>query len=153
MLKEKIDLLLSDCFSHRTDLFIIDFSISEHYEIKVVIDGDNGVKVEDCIYISRAIESGLDREEIDFSLQVTSCGATNPLIYARQYSKHQGRTLSVKTDDEIYEGRLAAADMHSINLVWKERQPKAIGKGKVTVKKSIDINFNEIIEAKVKVKF
>ena len=81
----------------RPDLFLIDFSISENNEISVSIDGDNGVKVEDCIFISREIEGNLDRDEIDFSLKVASCGATSPLIKARQYSKHYGRTLSIKT--------------------------------------------------------
>ena len=106
MLKEKIDLLLSDCFNQRPDLFLIDFSISENNEISVSIDGDNGVKVEDCMFISREIEGNLDRDEIDFSLKVASCGATSPLIKARQYSKHYGRTLSIKTSDDQYEGCL-----------------------------------------------
>ena len=153
MLKEKIELLLIDCFDQRSDLFLIDFSISESNEIKVIIDGDNGVKVEDCMFISRAIEGSFDREEIDFSLEVASCGATSPLLIARQYAKHCGRILSVKTDNEFYEGRLTGTDDKSINLVWKERQPKPVGKGKVTVEKSIDIDFKKIKEAKVKVKF
>ena len=40
-----------------------------------------------------------------------------------------------------------------INIVWKVREPKPIGKGKITVEKSIDIDYNQIKEAKVKVKF
>ena len=72
MLKEKIELLLIDCFDQRSDLFLIDFSVSESNEIKVIIDGDNGVKVEDCMFISRAIEGNFDREELDFSLEVAS---------------------------------------------------------------------------------
>jgi len=153
MLKEKIDLLLSDCFDQRSDLFLIDFSVSENNEVKVIIDGDNGVKVEDCIFISREIEGSFDREVIDFSLEVASCGATSPLKNSRQYSKHRGRVLSVKTDEMNYEGKLTKLDDNSINLEWKERQPKAIGRGKVTVEKSINIDFKKIKEAKVKVKF
>ena len=153
MLKEKIDLLLSDCFDQRPDLFLIDFSISENNEISVSIDGDNGVKVEDCMFISREIEGNLDRDEIDFSLKVASCGATSPLIKARQYSKHYGRTLSIKTSDDQYEGKLTSANEKFINIVWKVREPKLIGKGKITVEKSIDIDYNQIKEAKVKVKF
>ena len=106
MLKEKIDLLLSDCFDQRPDLFLIDFSISENNEISVSIDGDNGVKVEDCMFINRALEANLDRDEIDFSLQVASCGAASPLTNTRQYSKHYGRTLTIKTLDQKYEGKL-----------------------------------------------
>ena len=153
MLKEKIDLLLHDCFDQRPDLFLIDFSISENNEISVSIDGDNGVKVEDCMFISREIEGNLDRDEIDFSLKVASCGATSPLINSRQYSKHYGRTLTVKTLDDQYEGKLISANDRYINIVWKVREPKPIGKGKITVDKTVKINLNRIKEAKVKVKF
>ena len=55
MLKEKIDLLLVNCFDQRPDLFLIDFSVSENNEISVTIDGDNGVKVEDCMFISLSL--------------------------------------------------------------------------------------------------
>ena len=153
MLKEKINLLLSDCFIQRPDLFLIDFSVSEKNEINVSIDGDNGVKVEDCMFISRKIEKNLDRDEIDFSLKVASCGATTPLINARQYTKHYGRTLTVKTFDEQYVGKLISVNEKFINLVWKVREPKPLGKGKITVEKSVDIEYNKIKEATVKVKF
>ena len=105
------------------------------------------------MFISRAIEGNIDRDEIDFSLEVASCGASSPLISARQYIKHFGRTISVRTSDDNYEGKLISSTDKSIHLVWKERQPKPIGKGKITVEKSIDIDFNQIKEAKVKVKF
>tara|TARA_B100001287_G_scaffold127579_2_gene107557 strand:+ start:2643 stop:3140 length:498 start_codon:yes stop_codon:yes gene_type:complete len=153
MLKEKVESLLSICFDERKDLFLIDFSISENNEISIILDGDNGIKVEDCMFISRAIEANLDRDVLDFSMKVSSFGATSPLVVARQYPKHYGRILSVKTTDNKYEGKLLKSDGKSILLAWKERQPKPIGKGKITVEKSIDINFNKIKEAKVKVKF
>ena len=60
-------------------MFLIEFSINAENHIKIVIDGDNGVLVEDCMFISRAIEHNLDREEHDFSLEVMSAGATAPL--------------------------------------------------------------------------
>jgi len=153
MLKEKIDLLLADCFDQRPDLFLIDFSITENNEISINIDGDNGVKVEDCMFISRAIEANLDRDEIDFSLQVASCGASSPLINTRQYSKHYGRTLTIKTVDQKYEGKLTEANDKCINIVWKVREPKPVGKGKITVEKSMEIDLDKIKEAKVKIKF
>ncbi len=45
MLKEKIDLLLTDCFDQRPDLFLIDFSITENNEISVnmFFDSENYV--------------------------------------------------------------------------------------------------------------
>lgn len=50
-----------------------------------MIDGDNGVSINDCISVSRAIEHNLDREEEDFSLEVTSYGISLPLRVPRQY--------------------------------------------------------------------
>ena len=62
-----------------------------------MIDGDNGVLVEDCMFVSRAIEHNLDRETEDFSLEVSSVGATTPLVHKRQYKKHIGRILKIVT--------------------------------------------------------
>jgi|TARA_B100001057_G_scaffold196549_1_gene197330 ribosome maturation factor RimP len=152
MFEVKLREILEDCFQKRNDLFLIDFRVVNVNEITVYVDGDNGVAVEDCIYISRFIESKLDRDNYDFSLVVTSCGAYSDLVKLRQYKKHLGRVLSVKTQKENYEGKLTELNKNSIVLNWKQREPKKIGKGKVTVKKSVDIDFMDIIEAKVKVK-
>jgi ribosome maturation factor RimP len=43
-----------------------------------MLDDDNGVALQDCIDVSRAIESNLDREEQDFSLEGVS-GVGSPL--------------------------------------------------------------------------
>jgi ribosome maturation factor RimP len=63
-----------------------------------------------------------------------------------------GRVLFVKTQNENYEGMLTELNKNSIVLNWKQREPKKIGKGKVTVEKSVDIDFMDITKAKVKVK-
>ena len=152
MLEDKLKKILEDCFQNRNDLFVVDFKIVNVNDIIIIVDGDNGVAVEDCIYISRFVESQLDRDKYDFSLEVSSCGAYSDLVKLRQYKKHLGRVLSVKTQQENFEGRLTELNKNSIVLNWKQREPKKIGKGKVTVNKSVDIRFMDITEAKVKVK-
>ena len=87
MLEDKVKDLLEKALKERPDLFLIDLSVLDDNQIRVVIDGDNNVLVEDCMFISRAIEHNLDREEEDFSLEVTSAGATSPLQLKRQYKK------------------------------------------------------------------
>lgn len=140
--------------AERQDLFLIDLTISEANKIFVTIDGDNGVSVDDCVFVSRAIEGSLDRDEIDFSLEVSSAGATSPLIKARQYKKHLGRALEVKTIAKAkFTGELVKADEDAITLHWKSREPKPVGKGKVTVEKTAVLKYNEIEQAKVKIKF
>jgi len=127
--------------------------ISEANVIKIIIDGDNGVLVEDCMFISRAIEHNIDREEHNFSLEVASAGATTPLGHKRQYKKNIGRTLQVNASGEKFEGILSQANEENIVLTWKAREPKPIGKGKVTVEKEVTLPYINITEAKVKIKF
>ncbi len=133
---------------------MIDFSISADYKISVVIDGDNGVVVQDCIEVSRSIEHNLDREEQDFSLEVASAGATAPLKFPRQYRKNLGRTLEVTTnDDNVTEAKLIDANEDFITLEWKTREPKKIGKGKETVVKNAEIPYISIKKAVVVISF
>ncbi len=154
MFKNTVKSLLENGLNERPDLFLIDFKVLEDNSIKVVIDGDKGVLVEDCMFISRAIEHNLDREEQDFSLEVTSAGASEPFTQIRQYKKNIGRTISITTlDDQNYEAKLEEANESYIDLKWKSREPKPIGKGKITVIKEAKINYKDIKEAKVKIKF
>ena len=154
MFKETVKNLLDSALDERQDLFIIDFDVLTDNSIKIVIDGDNGVLVEDCMFISRAIEHNLDREEVDFSLEVLSAGATSPLTEKRQYKKNIGRTLNVKTkEDEIIEGTLSEASENMIRLEWKTREPKPVGKGKVTVNKQAEVAYDAISKAQVVIKF
>ena len=151
---KKVFDLLNEALEENTSLFLISATISVDNKIKVVVDGDEGVPLSECMRISRKIEHNLDREEEDFSLEVTTAGASEPLIMKRQYHKNIGRTLSVKLNDGTkIEGALTTVDEELINLSWKAREPKPIGKGKVTVKKEASIVFDDIKEAKVKIKF
>ncbi|OBQ57050.1 ribosome assembly cofactor RimP [Tamlana sp. s12] len=153
MFKNKVTELLDAALVERPDLFLIDFSINNENHIKVIIDGDSGVLVEDCMFISRAIEHNLDREEEDFSLEVMSAGAASPLVHNRQYKKNLNRTLKVRTKTEEIEGTLVEATDNEVVLEWKVREPKPVGKGKVTVKKEGRIPYEDIVEAKVMIKF
>lgn len=153
-MRKVVQELLDKGFEERADLFLIDLSVSEANHIKVIIDGDKGVTVDDCIFISRSVENNLDREEEDFSLEVASAGATEPMTNVRQYKKNIGRILEVKTNNQTkIEGKLIESDDDEITLQWKTREPKPVGKGKITVEKQAKFAYNEIAEAKVIIKF
>ena len=151
--KDKVSELLQHALTQREDLFLIDFTVGSDNLIKVVLDGDNGINLKDCMDVSRAIEHNLDREEEDFSLEVASAGATAPIVMPRQYRKNIGRKLEVRTQHESIEGQLTAATETSITLEWKAREPKPVGKGKITVQKKQEIAISEIAQAKVILKF
>ena len=142
---------MNEALASNAELFLIDFSMSSAGDIEVVVDGDNGVSLEECIRISRHIEHNLDREVDDFSLRVITPDITQPLVNARQYHKNIGRTLKVQTEKEKYIGTLVSFDDNVITLEWKEKEPKPIGKGKHIVAKKKEIKLDEITKAIVKI--
>jgi ribosome maturation factor RimP len=151
--KEKVNQLLQAGLEEKPDLFLIELSVSEANKIMVTLDGDQGVQLQDCIDISRAIEHNLDREEHDFALEVASVGVGSPLKLVRQYVKNIGRTLIVKLATTTIEAELVDATESHITLAWEAREPKKIGKGKETVQKEQQIPYTEIKEAIVTVTF
>ncbi|WP_324719975.1 ribosome assembly cofactor RimP [Salinimicrobium sp. HB62] len=154
MLREKVEKLLQEAFEENNSLFLIELNVNDANHITVIIDGDKGVSVNDCIAVSRKIEHNLDREEEDFSLDVSSAGVSSPLEMPRQYQKNIGRTLAVTTvNGEKFEGELAAFEEGKLTLKWKAREPKPVGKGKVTVNKEAVLPLEDVKEAKVKITF
>jgi ribosome maturation factor RimP len=137
-----------------TDIFVTGIRISSDNSINLFIDGDNGVTIANCVALSRAIESNLDRDKADFALDVSSHGATTPLVMWRQYPKHMGRNFEVKLlDGSKAEGTMTACDKDSMTLEYSVRENKPIGKGKVNVTKQQIINFNQIKESTIKLKY
>ncbi|QFG52223.1 ribosome assembly cofactor RimP [Chryseobacterium sp.] len=152
--REKIESLIGEFLKEREDLFLIDLRFSAADDITVILDGDQGVSVQDCLDASRAIEFNMDREEHDFSLQVMSAGLSEPLKSERQFRKNIGRELDVLlADDTRVEGELLTLDEKSITLVLRYRKPKEVGKGKVDVVEEREIPYSEIKKALVTVKF
>ena len=151
--KDKVNGLVVEGLVEKPSVFLIDLTITDSFKIIVTLDGDNGVALQDCIDISRAIENNLDREEQDFSLEVASVGVGSPLKMVRQYKKNVGRTLIVKLASETIEAELVEANDKFIILSWKARESKKIGKGKETVQKTQQIPYSEIKEAIVTVTF
>ncbi|MDD7915225.1 ribosome assembly cofactor RimP [Polaribacter ponticola] len=151
--QRKVKDLIDEALALNESLYLIDLSISENNKIQVVVDGDNGVPLSECIRISRSVDNNFDREEEDFSLEVSTPDISHPLKLKRQYIKNINRILKVKTSEEELEGTLQEADEDKIVLTWKAREPKPIGKGKVTVQKTATLAYKDIKEAKVKIVF
>ncbi|QBZ96839.1 Ribosome maturation factor RimP [Flavobacterium sangjuense] len=151
--KDKISDLLEEALKEKPSLFLVDLTVTETFKVIVTLDGDNGVNLQDCIDISRAVDNNLDREEQDYALEVASAGVSTPLKMVRQYRKNIGRTLKVKTATETIEALLEQVSDESITLSWTAREPKKIGKGKETVEHKREIPYSDIKEAIVTIIF
>ena len=148
--KTKVEALVKEALDENPRLFLIDLSVGGDNSIRVLLDGDEGVSLEACMQVSRKIEHNLDREENDFSIEVSSCGVGSPLTMQRQFKKNISRKLEIlDQEDKLVQGTLTAANDDSFTLQWKAREPKPIGKGKVTVTKTKEFKYGNYKNAKV----
>jgi len=141
--KDQVKELVDKALSNHPELFLTDLTVGADNTIRITIDGDKGVCIDDCIELSRAVEGALDRETVDFALEVTSFGATEPFVMV------QITTLDGKT----HEGVLKGLQEGKAVLETETREPKPVGKGKITVKKEQFFALTDIKETKVIIKF
>lgn len=151
--KEKIEQLAKEHLQN-SSVYLTGVKIMTGNSILVFIDGDEGVKISDCVSLSRFIEGSLDRNKEDFSLDVSSHGASTPLVLPRQYKRHIGREFDlVLQDGSKTSGELIECDESGLKLKYSVRENKPIGKGKITVEKETSVKFEQIKESKIKLKF
>ena len=139
-----------------SDRFLVSLTVSRQNNIKVFIDGDKGVTVADCIALSRHIESCLDRDNEDFTLDVSSVGVGQPLVMIRQYNNNVGRRLSIKAaDDKQFKGKLieVAGDGIWLELDKEKKKKKQKKELEPKAESKVFIRFDDILEAKVQVSF
>lgn len=148
--EQQIQQIVGDSLSG-SKLFAVQISVSEGNAIKVLIDGDEGVGIADCKALSRAIEGSFDREEEDFSLEVSSGGADRPFQLPRQYRKHIGKMVELKlADNKMMEGKLIEFNEDSL-VIEPHVNP---GKGrKIKVLDQQTINLDQIVETKSLIQF
>ena len=85
--KETIIQLINDYIKQNESFFIVDVKISPYNNIEILIDSFNGITIQNCVSLSKFIESVLDKDEYNFSLQVSSSGLSEPFKVFEQYEK------------------------------------------------------------------
>ena len=157
MIEAKITDLLEQKFAEEefSTCFLVDIKLHDHKKLDVFIDSDEGISFDVCRKVSRYLEEYIDTEGWlgeKYILEVSSPGATRPLKLFRQYPKHIGRKVEVKTTQgEKKEGTLIAVEDASITISSKERIKE--GKKKKTIVVESTIPFEEIVQTKIKISF
>ncbi len=134
---------------NETDKFLVETKVTPQNKISIFIDADSGVTVEDCITLSRFIESHLDRDKEDFELNVSSAGLDQPLKLPRQYQKNIGRQVTIVTKTgEKYTGKLTAfaGDLATIELAASKKKKQ---KNNIEEELIKNIPIQEIKETKI----
>jgi ribosome maturation factor RimP len=132
------------------EYFVVDIRIKPTNNVKLFVDGDNGMPVEKLVAFNRNLYARLEAAALfpdnDFSLEVSSPGLDEPLKQQRQFLKNIGRKVTVTLlDGSEKEGTLLAATEELLTI------EEVIGKKKE--KKITEINLNEIKHTKVCIVF
>lgn len=137
-----------------TEYYIVDINVSTSNQIRVEIDGDKGVKINDCVDISRHIEGNYDREEVDFELTVSSAGMDQPFKITRQYQRYIGREVETKiTSGEKLKGILVSADENAMVLEVTRKEKIEGKKKKLLITENKTIPMEQVKETKVVISF
>lgn len=151
--KRRIQQLVDDFIAKEKGFFLVSLKVGGGNQIEVRVDSFAGIKMGDCVRLSRHIEGSLDREEEDFSLQVASAGLGEPFKVFQQYEKNIGRKVDVKLKggEKILGKMLSAIADEGIVLETKNREK--IGKKKQVVVKEHKLAFEQIDQTKIVISF
>ena len=132
------------------EYFLVDVKISESNNITILFDKEGGVVVRDCLYVSRHIESNLDRDIQDYQLTVCSPGIDKAFVVPEQYGKNIGRDVKIKTieGDKII-GKLLSYSEENVIIETTKKQKKK----KECAIKQVIVKTNKIKETKLIIKF
>ena len=148
--EEKFKVILIEILENYKSLFLTELLFRKNNDVKVFLDGDNGVTLKDCSSINSEIKKKLNQDEINYSVEIGSCGVDSPLKSVRQFKKNISRKIEITDlNDRRYSGVLTKVSNSSFEINWKERQLKKKGKGKVTVAMSKNFNYGEYKKVQV----
>lgn len=145
---------LAEAHLEGTPGFLVDVRVAEGNQIRILLDHDASTSIEDCMALHRHLESELDRNVEDFSLDVSSPGLDQPLKLHRQYVKNIGRNVQVKpVEGAKAEGELVAVDESGITLKIREKRRIEGRKAKEWVEEEQVWPFEQIQSTKVVISF
>ena len=151
-IEKRVKELIEEKIADKPNLFIVDIKMHSNGKLVILVDGDNGIGIDDVAGISRYVGFKLEEEnviETAYNLDVSSPGLDAPLKLIRQYIKNIGRNLAIKmADGTKREGKLSSITEDAIVI---EEKIKEKGKRAEVIEAVIPID--KIAETKVLISF
>ncbi|MEI4272720.1 ribosome maturation factor RimP [Klenkia sp. LSe6-5] len=126
------------------------------FVVRVVVDRDSGVSLDDVAEVSRALSDVLDAEDDDlgrspYVLEVTSPGVDRPLTLPRHWRRNEGRLVTTTVGGQELLGRVVSVDDDGVTLAVEKGGAK-----KGQVRKAVGdrtVSWAELGEGRVQVEF
>lgn len=148
-IRQEVEALIED-----SSVFVVEVTIKPTNNLKVFVDGDQGVNIEFISNLNRTLRKQLDElglfPEGDYSLEVSSPGIGKPLKLFRQYPKNVGREVLITLlDGSSVEGVLKSVSEQELVL---EQLIKGQHKKDNQIKDLV-LSFDKIKSTIVEIKF
>jgi ribosome maturation factor RimP len=113
--------------------------------IRIFIDKENGVTLDDCGKFSRALSALLDVEDpvpMAYVLEVSSPGLDRPLKALKDFQRSIGKLVRIITkskigEQNVFTGRLTGVEAENITLFFDDKE--------------IEIPFDQISKARLEI--
>ncbi|MFD5750627.1 ribosome maturation factor RimP [Streptomyces sp. NPDC127033] len=118
--------------------------------LRIVVDSDEGVDLDECAELSRSISEKLDETdamgEDEYQLEVTSPGAERPLTEHRHYLRAVGRLARI----QFHEGGEVVARILTVDDGGLDLEVPGVKGRKPTARRA---EFAQIAKARVEIEF
>ncbi len=136
------------------DYFLVDVTVTPDDKIVVEIDHAEGVWIDDCVGLSRYIESKLNREVEDYELEVGSAGIGQPFKVLQQYIIHIGKEVEVQDKDgKKWTGVLVDANESNFAITVQTKVKPEGAKRPKLVEQNVTFTYDEIKYTKYLISF
>lgn len=150
--EDRVIELIEEKIADRDDLFIVSVRFLKNGVLEILLDGDNGISIDDCVKVSRHVGFHLEEENVieqAYRLEVSSPGIDSGLVLPRQFQKNLGRNVKLKLEDgSKREGKLISATDSAIVIEENVKE-----KGKKAVAVQTEFPMEQIKETKVLISF
>ena len=133
-----------------TDLFVVRVAVTPGNRICVLVDRlGSGLTMKDCVDVHRHIESHIDRDAVDFELEVGSPGMDEPFMHPMQYVKNIGRQVRVLLNDGTeLKGRINSVIDNALTIIPEAKARSKAKAVSVTESEPVTVDLNQIRETK-----
>lgn len=120
---DRLETLVAQCVSVLGfDLEAVDLSSAgKHRVLRVAVDQDDGISIDDIVDATRALSAELDDSDVmgtmPYTLEVTSRGVDRPLTLPRHWRRNHDRLVAAQlADGSTVEGRIGDSDDDGVEI-------------------------------------
>ena len=119
--------------------------------LRVLLDKEGGIRIDDCETVSRFLSDALDREDFiedAYILEVSSPGLLRPFKKDRDFERNIGQEVEIhlfraQGGDKDYIGQLKSFDKDSITVLFEDEEEVSFARSNIALIRNY-IDFSDL---------